>query len=572
MFITTSKLRCQNSRRGVLYTQAWLHKLSEAPFNGNISSIDPKAASVGRALYRESLRWCKENEMAMAPISNLIPVQIFSTPVIEESSLQRLYHGDEMELQKLLPVNSIVRNDRIFVSFESISEIRDFWRAIFRMNILPREGDVYRVRISAALSSMKALNALTKKINEIEKSRESHLDREGVTFRIGQVVQHMKDKWRGIIIGWEKVRITPKEERLTSLTSKQYWVDNDHVEERDENGIIWYKILPDFGDMSLSPEGTIRRYTNLRKGIDASSDLQVVLEQQIHLCLIDDVALCRVRNKETSLFFERFDSDIKEFVPKKSILYEYPLDYSHAKQLKDGDGNSIFRIGENISNAVQKIARRLELKILESQNRMIGGRSVLLDDFQVALSRLARGDVFSEFEILKTKRTPEQLATRHLNELFQFSTTMSEYLALRRCAVENKNLIQFNLGDIVQHKVFGFRGVVVGWDPKPVMDVSNWDGLFNIQSPNEKPFLHIRTDTRDCEEIFGSERPFRYVCQENLELCPCDRTLINPELDWKRDETEARYIAPDHIKVSQLPQKSTLYPVRVISALLVYPW
>jgi hemimethylated DNA binding protein len=112
-------------------------------------------------------------------------------------------------------------------------------------------------------------------------------------------------------------------------------------------------------------------------------------------------------------------------------------------------------------------------------------------------------------------------------------------------------LIQFNLGDIVQHKVYGFRGVVVGWDPKPVVDVSNWDGLVEIENPNEKPFLHIRTDTRDCEEAFGSERPFRYVCQENLELCPRHRTLIDPELDWKSDETEARYIAPEHMKVSQ---------------------
>jgi Hemimethylated DNA-binding protein YccV like len=431
--LTIRNFRRQHARRIFISTQVWLHKMAETSSNVEFSATDSKAP-VGRALYRQALRWCKDNEKTKAPISHLIPVQIFSTPIIEKSSLQRLYSGEETGIKRILPLNSIVKEDGIFVSFETISEIRDFWRAAFRMNKHSRDEDVHRVRISAAFSSMKGLNELSKKVNEIEKSRESHCDREGVTFRIGQVVRHTKDNWRAIILGWEKGQITSEDERQTSLTSKQYLVDN-FPEDGDGSGIIWYKIIPDFGDLSLSPAGTIRRYEKLMTGMDGSSGSHVALEKQTHLELVDDVALCRVRSKDTSLFFERFDNQAKRFIPNQTTLYEYPLDYSHDGEAHDNGGNPTARLGENVTKAVQTMARRLEVKLFESQKRMIGSHSALLDDFQVALSRLARGDVFTEFEILKTKRTPEQLATRHLNELCQFSTTISEFLALRRIAI-----------------------------------------------------------------------------------------------------------------------------------------
>jgi hypothetical protein len=32
------------------------------------------------------------------------------------------------------------------------------------------------------------------------------------------------------------------------------------------------------------------------------------------------------------------------------------------------------------------------------------------------------------------------------------------------------------VGDVVSHRLFTVRGVVVGWDPRPVVDVSAWNG------------------------------------------------------------------------------------------------
>ena len=48
---------------------------------------------------------------------------------------------------------------------------------------------------------------------------------------------------------------------------------------------------------------------------------------------------------------------------------------------------------------------------------------------------------------------------------------------------------------------------------------------------------------------FGGERPWRYVCEENLELCPREnRDLdIDLESEWTRDVKHGTYQAPDEL-------------------------
>jgi hemimethylated DNA binding protein len=33
------------------------------------------------------------------------------------------------------------------------------------------------------------------------------------------------------------------------------------------------------------------------------------------------------------------------------------------------------------------------------------------------------------------------------------------------------------VGQVVRHRLFSYRGVVVGWDKRPTVDVANWEGL-----------------------------------------------------------------------------------------------
>jgi hypothetical protein len=87
------------------------------------------------------------------------------------------------------------------------------------------------------------------------------------------------------------------------------------------------------------------------------------------------------------------------------------------------------------------------------------------------------------------------------------------------------------------------------------MDVSNWDGLADVENPNEKPFYHIYPDVNDSISAFGSPRSFRYVCQDNLELShnnnePLDFEVELDQDEWKWDGDNGKYIPSTYLKVS----------------------
>ena len=79
------------------------------------------------------------------------------------------------------------------------------------------------------------------------------------------------------------------------------------------------------------------------------------------------------------------------------------------------------------------------------------------------------------------------------------------------------------------------------------VDVTHWDGLTDIENASDLPFYHIVPDQKDCIEAFGAERPFRYVCEANLEECPAERSFIDVDISaekWSRRPTEAKYDVP----------------------------
>lgn len=78
--------------------------------------------------------------------------------------------------------------------------------------------------------------------------------------------------------------------------------------------------------------------------------------------------------------------------------------------------------------------------------------------------------------------------------------------------------VQFNVGDVIRHKQFDYRGIVVGYDLQPVIDVSNWDGVRSSPKGVHQPFLHILSDVHDLAGRYGSQNtshPFRYVASDN---------------------------------------------------------
>lgn len=86
--------------------------------------------------------------------------------------------------------------------------------------------------------------------------------------------------------------------------------------------------------------------------------------------------------------------------------------------------------------------------------------------------------------------------------------------------------VVFRIGEVVRHRKFGYRGVVLGWDIRPLGDAtaiaSRWEGVVGLPSGADQPFYRILPDEQDVETFLGpgSFRSSFYVAEENLQLVP----------------------------------------------------
>jgi hemimethylated DNA binding protein len=262
--------------------------------------------------------------------------------------------------------------------------------------------------------------------------------------------------------------------------------------------------------------------------------------------------LRRIRNQLVEDHFARYDSNSNVFVPKEMLAYEYPND---VEQYGDQPlfSKEVEQTALSVLTGVQELADHMTSVILGYTSAPEARRFKLLAFFLERMRELARGDVILAQDRLSAGEvTGPKLASLHVQQLLNFIVEISDLLRQRNLSKMSERPVNFSLGDIVVHKHFGFRGVVVGWDPKPSVDVSRWDGLQHIKDPHLYPFYHIIPDHDDCIEAFGGKRHSRYVCEANLETCPPDRSDLSADMDphWTFDSHEKVYIPPDDMKVS----------------------
>ena len=145
---------------------------------------------------------------------------------------------------------------------------------------------------------------------------------------------------------------------------------------------------------------------------------------------------------------------------------------------------------------------------------------------------------------------------QHVDGAFSALRMMGEFqeelskLVERRVANADRTGLRFQIGQVLRHKMFGFRAVVIGWDRRPQMDVSSWDGVQGLPSGPEQPFYRMVPDLSDCVELLGGPRDVRYVAQENLEELPLTHRRINhPGLSvlGPFDATEGRFLPTEEL-------------------------
>jgi len=143
---------------------------------------------LGRTLYRQLIRWCRNTDKAI-PLSSFVPPVTLKAPHVEEESLDKLalHIPDWEQVSGLLPPNSKVEAHQMIVPIFSSEDAANLFRVVFRMNNQKDPSpEVFKQRITTAFEALKSLNQLTGGLTSLKEQREKHLDRDGVFYHVGQ--------------------------------------------------------------------------------------------------------------------------------------------------------------------------------------------------------------------------------------------------------------------------------------------------------------------------------------------------------------------------------------------------
>jgi hypothetical protein len=487
---------------------------------------------VDLTVFRNLMQWCRNTDSDIPLDASISPVTIGS-PFVDEVALERLLSDADTFIWDLFPEDTKCDEDGMTIPLRNSTDIRNTIRAIYRMNAGKNvDDDTAQKRVAKAFETLKSLNNLSGVVAKHRRERALHLDRTGVLFRVGQVVQHKKARWRGVVIGWERIRPLPEGHR-TSLTTKLYPTPEDAAGER-RGDVIRYDVILDSSD-------AIRLLSEV---CDENKHVECVFQSELDP--ITDARLCRIRHDPIGTPFDRYDCKSRSFVPKKAMKYEYPSDIEmEATDAEGCEAESLNIICSGISDAIQRFAARLESRILHQENQNECSFEILKEVSQ-SLKVLSSGNSFVDNKRWTSTYSPSIQATRQLSILHSVTWRLTDLLRTRRAAEHFVDSHRFRLGDVVQSKKDGIRGVVIGW-------FSESDVFWSIDDPQGDPMYRVVPDISDFKEMHGRDFaiPLAYECEKDLKKCPADRAVLNTGLarGWKKDKTDARYIGPASVRV-----------------------
>jgi hemimethylated DNA binding protein len=282
--------------------------------------------------------------------------------------------------------------------------------------------------------------------------------------------------------------------------------------------------------------------------------LLLILLETLTIALVPwylSISLLRIRSTRSAQFFDHFDPATGMFVPNEILAYEYPKDTVEESSSSSTPVMASEDAALDIIAGVEDMGDHLRRIILDYTSSPESRKLTILAQFLNRMLKISSGDILpikdrlAAGDVSKKKR-----AALYLQQLISLSEDVGELLWQRRRYLQSASSFDFSVGDIVKHKEYGFRGVIVASDPEPSVDVSRWDGLQHIKNPETYPFYHIIPDHGDCIDAFGAQRSSRYVCQANLEVCPLSERKIDVDLvpEWEFNSTKGLYSPPDDIK------------------------
>ncbi len=103
-------------------------------------------------------------------------------------------------------------------------------------------------------------------------------------------------------------------------------------------------------------------------------------------------------------------------------------------------------------------------------------------------------------------------------------------------AVPSVSHARFNLGDVVRHRLYDFRGVIFDVDPVFANSEEWYDSIpEGARPPKDQPFYHILAENSDSSYV-------AYVSQQNLITDESDEPVDHPAITGLFDSyTDGRY-------------------------------
>ena len=390
----------------------------------------------------------------MPPRIDATALQTFASMHENESSVKDAKDGHLLHLTKSLPRNTIIEENKLVIPIHNAADVKNATRTAYALNNYTNDSQTnleeLKHRVSLGLEVLKSLNQLGGVLEPRKESRQLHLNRDGVQFTIGGIVQHKTKRWRGVVAGWKKVEVTSSKSDKTSLTNKNYDSENNIDEDDDTQFTVEYTMHVDEGDAA---------HTRTRV-------LGSVVAMQNELEEVSDVDLKRIRNSLIKRQFEKFDTIKSVFIPGDLLQYEYPKDveeYSTEQlEIESLDMIEKHQNAKKMIAACRQIASELH-QILRNVSSCLETRKMdILAEFEKKLSQIISGNFDQNFADQITKDVSEEsshkIAMKHLHELLNISTEINSMIWQHSTAKKNIDRIRFQLGSVVKHKKYGFRG------------------------------------------------------------------------------------------------------------------
>lgn len=457
------------------------------------NAINPNKV-IGKTIYKQLLRWSKSFPETL-PLDPMPPLTL-QPPRISQSSLEELVQwktqkqkqqqqqeqttemteealtANQNAIWNLLPSNASLTSSKLVLPLETTKCIQDAIRLIYALNhsssssrsnsstttTISTKSDteeqtqldpeVEKDQVAFGFEVIKSLHQLGPMLQERQSRRDSNWDRTGVSYGVGQVVQHTSERWRAIVMGWswkEMGEDDTSTDGTTSLTTKEYSVKEAEAKSVDdhnktaEDRYVEYRLLLDEGDASLSKLRVFGSKTAKQ------SDLE----------LVADPSLKRVRNRHSQHSFERFDvhapigNERGRFIPRKVLRYEYPMDYKDPHETKDVtlpeqmmEMQDLHTNAKVVIQGIRSIAEELKRSIQDISSSAQIQKLCYIGHVEERLDAILEDKLNNQSDSLLMAQTPsslssQKMAIQYLEALLNVVLEVMDVMYQRRTAEHN---------------------------------------------------------------------------------------------------------------------------------------